>query len=89
MKTIAEAALEKLKQRTSVNDHMGARIYLAGLLENPKLVSALEAIDELQCFHGYLTPGLKAARDEMEAILFANVRAVFTAESFNLIHGAL
>jgi len=89
MKEIGPQEIATLKGMTAENNHTGARVFLASLLENEKVLVSWLAIEQLQEFHGYLTPGVKGAWDEMNAILLANLRNEFTATSFLQINGAL
>jgi hypothetical protein len=76
---------------TDQNQHTAARVFLARTFfsANKKFIKAWEGIEALQDFHGSLSTGTGAARDELDSMMMKLLSRELSPEDYAAIHDAL
>ena len=86
MKTLDLNAIFAISDATDNNDHTGAITILAYALENERMITELNWIDECHEFAGHMTMDLIDDRAAISKILMKQAKSTYT--NFDEIYGA-
>ena len=80
--------VKQIKDMTSQNDHVRARITGAKMIGATKLLKLYELVNRIQDLSGGLPPALGKYRDSLDDQLFARAKRELSAEEYQQFHKA-